>query len=164
MNQNFKTFQIRWSDLDPNRHVANVSYSHFTNDTRVSYLASCGFNQQVMSERNFGPVVFSEEFHYLRELHHGEIIEVNVELLGNTEDHKFWRFSHAFFKEDKSLACYSELTFGWFNLATRKLMMPDADLLEMLLHMPKSEKYALVPAHEVRSSKIPASLMRNKKD
>lgn len=155
MQNNLKTFQIRWSDLDPNRHVANVSYSHFTNDTRVSYLASMGFTQEVMAVRNFGPVVFSEEFHYLSELHHGETFFVDVELLGNTSDHKFWRFSHTFFKQDGSLACYSELTFGWFNLGTRKLMMPDEDLLAALLRMPKSEKYAPVAHTDLRSPKIP---------
>lgn len=155
MQHNLKSFQVRWSDLDPNRHMANVSYSHFTNDTRVSYLASKGFTQQILAERNFGPVVFSEEFHYLSELHHGETFYVDVELLGNTEDQRFWKFCHTFFKADGKLACYSELSFGWLNLLTRKLMMPDADLLERLLEMPKAERYAIIPHGEFRTHKIP---------
>lgn len=155
MNKNLKTFQVRWSDLDANRHVANTSYSHFTNDTRVSYLASLGLTQDVMATQNFGPVVFSEEFYYLRELHHGETIHVNVELLGNTADNKIWRFSHCFFNAEGVMVAYSELTFGWFNLSTRKLFVPAGELLGLLHAMPKSENYAVIAETEIRNKKIP---------
>lgn len=155
MNQYLKTFQVRWSDLDPNRHVANTSYSHFTNDTRVSYLASVGYTQEVLTAKAFGPVVFSEEFHYIRELHHNETIYVDVELLGNTADNKFWKFSHSFFKQDGTMVAYSELLFGWFDLNTRKLILPETELLNLLLKMPKAENYAILPENEMRNKKVP---------
>lgn len=54
-----KDFDIRWSDIDANRHLANTAYINFMSHTRMSYLTESGFGQKEMAELNLGPVVFT---------------------------------------------------------------------------------------------------------
>ncbi len=37
-----KEFEIRWSDLDANRHMANSAYINFMSHTRMAYLGQLG--------------------------------------------------------------------------------------------------------------------------
>jgi acyl-CoA thioester hydrolase len=53
-----KEFEVRWSDLDANRHLANSSYINFMSHTRLSYMMENGFGQQNMVKNDIGPVVF----------------------------------------------------------------------------------------------------------
>ena len=70
-------FQIRYSDLDTNGHVANTSYLKFSLDTRIGYMFANGLTAEIMRESGFGPVVFREDISYLKELHVPEKIEVH---------------------------------------------------------------------------------------
>ena len=81
-----KQFEIRWSDLDANRHVANSAYSDLLVETRMSFLREKGFSQKEFAEYDIGPVVFSEEFFYLREIMPSETVQVGTELLANSAD------------------------------------------------------------------------------
>jgi hypothetical protein len=47
------------------------------------------------------------------------------------------------------------LTFGWFDLSTRKLFVPSGELLALLHKMPQAENYAVIADTEIRSKKIP---------
>ena len=38
----FKEFEIRWSDVDSNRHLANSAYINFMAHTRMSLFISIG--------------------------------------------------------------------------------------------------------------------------
>ncbi len=53
-----KEFEIRWSDLDANRHLANVSYITYAGEARLAFLLSLGLNNKKLSEMMIGPVVF----------------------------------------------------------------------------------------------------------
>jgi acyl-CoA thioester hydrolase len=38
-----KRFEVRWTDLDMNRHMRNTAYSEYCIDVRVSFLQEHGF-------------------------------------------------------------------------------------------------------------------------
>ena len=58
-----KDFEIRWSDMDANGHMANAAYINFMSHTRMAFLMELGFNQRALAENNIGPVVFHEHVH-----------------------------------------------------------------------------------------------------
>lgn len=155
MNDNIKTFEIRWGDLDPNRHVANSAYVEFMNDTRMTYMHKNGFTQAKFEEHNVGPVVFTEEYHYMKEIMPRETVYIDVELLGTSEDQRFYRFAHCLYKSNGELAVYSELLFGWMDLGERKLRVPPDELLSILQNMPKSDRFKPITKEEMRSAKVP---------
>jgi len=57
-----KEFEIRWSDLDANRHLANVTYSIYAGETRMAFLKSLGLTHQRLLNLEIGPIVFNEYF------------------------------------------------------------------------------------------------------
>lgn len=156
MSQFLKRFEIRWNDLDPNRHVANSTFSAFMNDTRMSFLTAKGFNQQSFAKHNMGPVIFSEEFYYQKEIHPAETVHVDIELLAATDDFKFVKFCHSLFNGKNDLAVYSEIYFGWFDLASRRLTSPPDELKKILESLPKSERFTRMEKDSLKMNhKVP---------
>ena len=89
-----KDFEIRWSDVDANRHLANSAYINFMSHTRMAYLLQLGFDHRTMATHEIGPVVFYEHVYYFKEAFPGKPIKVSLEIMGMSEDAKFFEFHH----------------------------------------------------------------------
>jgi acyl-CoA thioesterase FadM len=57
-------FEVRWSDLDGNRHVRNTAFSEYATHTRFRLLAAHGFDQARLQALRFGPVMMREAIRY----------------------------------------------------------------------------------------------------
>ena len=151
-----KTYQIRWAELDANRHVANSSFADLLSETRMSFLREGGFTQQKFTEFGIGPVIFTEEFYYIKEIKANENITISIELLASSETYKYIKFAHCIFNEEKKLSIYSETFFGWFNLTERKLIVPPPIIQEICNKLPKTDNYELLPENvNLKNPKIP---------
>lgn len=151
-----KDFEIRWSDLDANRHVANSSYVDILTETRLSYLRENGFTQKKFQEMGFGPVIFSEEIFYIKEVKPNETIKSGIELLANNDSFKYSKFAHCIFNSDGKLCVYSETFFGWFSLSERKLIVPPVELRNILSSLSKADNYEKLDEHvNLKNPKIP---------
>ena len=151
-----KEFEIRWSDLDANRHVANSSYVDMLSETRMSFLREHGVTQQFFESHGIGPVIFSEEFFYISEIKANEKVSISLELLANSADGKYIKFAHCIFNAEKKLSVYSITFFGWFNLAERKLIEPPVEIKDLFDHMSKAEGYELMSEPvSLKNPKIP---------
>ncbi len=49
-----KQFEVRWNDIDANRHLANSAYINFMSHTRLSFMLENGFGQEQMVEHEIG--------------------------------------------------------------------------------------------------------------
>lgn len=151
-----KNFDIRWSDLDANRHLANSAYANLLSETRMSFLRAHGFTQNEFAAQDFGPVIFSEEFYYVKEILPSETVHVTLELLANTPDYRFIKFAQCLFNEDKKLSLYAENLIGWMSLKSRKLIIPPPALIEMTINLAKADNYQELPADfTLKNPKIP---------
>jgi acyl-CoA thioester hydrolase len=151
-----KSFDIRWADLDANRHVANSSYVDMLSETRMSYMRENAFTQQHLEEFGIGPVIFAEEFYYIKEIKHGEKITVTLELLASSKDYKYIKLEHCIFNEENKLSIYSETFFGWFDLKERKLIAPPIELQTIYAGISKSDRYTVLPDQvNLKNNKIP---------
>jgi acyl-CoA thioester hydrolase len=150
-----KSFEIRWGDLDPNRHVANTAFSALMNERRMSFLAENGFPQASFSKLQIGPVILSEQFYYLKEVLPNTTVYIDVELLGHTADYKYTSFSHSLFNAQGKMAVYSTVLFTWMDLNSRKAISPPEELVNITAALKKSEHYKLMSEEEIRSGKIP---------
>lgn len=148
-------FSIRWNDLDPNRHVANVSYVAFMTHTRMKYLQSQGIDQAWFDRNRMGPAILNEDFHYLREVFPEETVKVDVELLGLSEDKKFIRFSHCLYNSKGQLAVYGTLLFVWINLDTRKITLAPPELQQAVDNLPKAEGFRMLTQADLRDPSVP---------
>ena len=92
-----KSFEVRWNDLDANRHLANSAFITYMSHTRMAYFYEMGFSQDFLAEQELGPVTFYEHMYYLKEVLRGTPVRVSLEVMGTSEDGMFFEFHHHFF-------------------------------------------------------------------
>ncbi|QDO93370.1 acyl-CoA thioesterase [Formosa sediminum] len=154
-----KKFEIRWSDIDANRHLANSAYTNFMSHTRMAFLLEHGFSSQDMAKFNLGPVVFYEHMYYFKEAFLGQPITVGLEVSGISDDGKFFKFEHNFYNDKGEHLAHCEMLGGWIDLKVRKLTgLPD-QLMVLANAFPKTEDFKVLTKADTRVfNKVPKPL------
>lgn len=145
-----KEFEIRWSDVDANRHLANSAYVNFMSHTRMAFLQELGFDQKTFAENQIGPIVFHEHLYYFKEVFPGRPVKVSLEVVGMSEDGKFFEFHHNFYDAKGRNVAHCEMMGAWISLQTRKLIGLPGSLLETFQGVEKSEKFRLLSKEDTR--------------
>lgn len=118
----FKAFtQVRWSDLDANRHLANQSYMCFTSFARMKALNEIGFSTEHMNEWKRGPVIFEEKFNFLREILPDTTVYIHTTISGLSEDFVMFEFQHDLYDEKGEHKANSRIFGCWLNYETRRM-------------------------------------------
>lgn len=152
MTPYIQTFELRWEDLDANRHLANTSYLSLMTETRMRFLKSHGFTQELFEQHQLGPAVFSEHIHYFREVKGGTKVYVDLELKGLSDDAVFFQFHQHLYNEQGKICAHLEVTAGWFSLATRKLTTPPDALREAVAAIPKTSDFKVLTKADTRKA------------
>ena len=134
-------FDVRWSDLDANRHVRNTIFSEFATHTRFRMLEAQGFPQARFEAARFGPVMFREEIRYRRELVFGERVAVNVLFAGLAGDGSQWRVHQEVTRADGREAAVLTIDGAWIHLDSRTLVAPPVELLDILRALPRTDDF-----------------------
>lgn len=140
-----KTHEIRWADIDANQHLRHSAYADLCTHTRFEWLDASGFPAGEFVSHGFGPVLFSEQTVYRKEIHLGERIVINVELAAASEDVSRWKLRHEIRKENGVLAAIYHVSGAWLRLADRKLIAPPPALQAILQDLPHSTDYQVIP-------------------
>ncbi|MEM9078565.1 MAG: thioesterase family protein [Bacteroidota bacterium] len=146
----FKEFDIRWSDLDANRHLANSAYINFMSHTRMAYLGILGFNQRSMAKHNIGPVVFYEHMYYFKEVFPGKPIKVSLGLQGLSENGMFFEFEHNFYDSEGKNFARCEMMGAWMDLKERKLIGLPQEFLDAFHKMEKEASFKVLTKADTR--------------
>lgn len=145
-----KDFEIRWSDIDANRHLANTAYVNFMSHTRMAFLMENGFGQEDLARENIGPVVFYEHIYYFKEVFAGKPIKVSLQLKGLAEDGMYFEFLHNFYDENGRNFASCEMMGAWIDLKERKLTkLPDA-LLKNLDSLEHTSDFKMLTKEDTR--------------
>ncbi len=145
MSQYSKSFEICWSDVDPNGHARHTSYSDYASHTRFSFLFDQGISHQRLNEMGIGPVLLTEETTFLRETKLGEIIEIEYRALGLSADGSHWRLRHDIYNSSGKRAVRITLSGGWISLSLRKLAVPPVELIRAFQLIPKDRNFRELP-------------------
>ncbi len=155
-----KDFEMRWSDIDANRHLANSAYLNFMSHTRMSFLMELGFNHKTMAAHEIGPVVFYEHLYYFKEAFIGKPIKVSMEVMGLSEDGKFFEFHHNFYDYEGKNFAHCEMMGAWISLKTRSLTGLSDFFLTALSKVKKGEGFRVLTKADTRKyAKIPKDLV-----
>ena len=149
-----KNFEVRWSDLDANRHLANSAYQNMMSHTRMAFLLENGFTQKDLIKHNLGPVVFYEHIYYFKELQPEDSIEVSLKLKGLSEDGMFFAFEHNFYNQHGKNCARCEMLGSWIDMKTRKLIPLPKHLLDPLNHLAKTEDFKILTQEDTRKFKV----------
>jgi len=145
-----KEFDIRWSDLDANRHMANSAYINFMSHTRMGFLMENGFGQKALANHNIGPVVFYEHIYYFQEVLAGKPVKVSLQLKGLSEDGMYFEFIHNFYDQKGHNLASCEMMGGWIDLKARKLVKLPSELYENLNNLTHTEDFRILTREDSR--------------
>lgn len=155
-----KQFEIRWSDVDANRHLANSAYTNFMSHARMGFLIEKGFTMQELAKYNIGPVVFYEHMYYFKEIFMGKPITVSLEVSGLSEDGMFFKFDHNFYNHTGKNLAQCDMFGAWMDLKTRKLTKLPEDLLAISNAFPKTKNFKYLTKEDTRAyGKTPKNLI-----
>ncbi|RRO23215.1 acyl-CoA thioesterase [Flavobacteriaceae bacterium 14752] len=149
-----KHFEVRWSDLDANRHLANSAYQNMMSHTRMAFLLDNGFTQKELVKYSLGPVVFYEHIYYFKEIKPEDKIEVTLKLKGLSKDGTFFAFEHDFYNDKGKNCARCEMLGSWIDLRTRKLKSLPPHLLQPLDNLAKTEDFKVLTKEDTRRFKV----------
>ena len=145
-----KEFEIRWNDLDANRHLANISFLSFASDTRMKFLKNIGLSHSKLMQLCIGPVVFNEHLFYFKEILPDEKIRVSFELAALSKDGTFFEFEHNYYNDKGENLARSEMSGGWINLKSRKLTSLPKDILKKFQISNKTSSFKEITSKDTR--------------
>jgi acyl-CoA thioester hydrolase len=155
-----KEFEVRWNDIDANRHLANSAYINYMSHTRLSFMLENGFGQNDMVRHNIGPVVFYEHMFYFKEVFPGKPIRVSLQLKGISEDGMFFSFLHNFYDHKGKNIARCEMMAGWIDLTERKLRGIPNDLFDNLNKLSKTDDFYTITKEDTRRYRqVPIDLL-----
>ena len=142
-----QSIQIRWADIDANRHLRHSVYYDYGATMRMNALSELGLSMKKFEALSIGPVLFREEAIFKREILFGDEITINVELVRAREDFARWSLRHHFLKGDDILAAIINIDGAWIDLTKRKLAIPSPFIKSVFEKFPRSFDFELI-AHE----------------
>jgi acyl-CoA thioester hydrolase len=155
-----KQFEIRWSDVDANSHLANSAYTNFMSHTRMAFFAEYGFSMSEIKKYNLGPIVFYEHMYYFKESFLGVPITVTIEVSGLSDDGMLFMFEHNFYNHKGENLAYCEMQGAWIGLKARKLAGLPEVLLELVKKFPKSESFKILTKEDTRKHGVKPKSMK----
>ncbi len=135
------TFNTKWSDFDPNRHMRHTAYNDYAAEVRVRFFQKQGLSINEFAKLNIGPVLFKEETSFFKEIHIGENITVKMELEGVSKGIERWRFNHQIFNEKGELAAEIKVYGAWIDLVKRKLTAPPQKFVTIFENLSKTSNF-----------------------
>ena len=145
-----KQFDIRWSDVDANRHLRNSAYIDYMSHTRMSFMMENGLSQKHLVAHNLGPVAFYEHMYYFREVFPGKPVKVSLQLKGISEDGTYFQFLHNFYDENGKNFARCEMMGGWIDMEARKLTALPKEILEKFNQFEKSDDFKIISKEDTR--------------
>tara|TARA_B100000809_G_scaffold258086_1_gene300719 strand:+ start:20 stop:466 length:447 start_codon:yes stop_codon:yes gene_type:complete len=135
------TFPTKWSDFDPNRHMRHTAYNEYAAEVRIRYFAEHHFSIEEFTKHNIGPVLFTEETSFRKEIHIGEDISVNIKLSGLSENNERWKIIHEVFNEAGKLSAVIKVYGAWIDLTKRKLTFLPKEAQNLFLHAERTNDF-----------------------
>ncbi len=141
-----KTYRIRFADIDANRHVNHAAYIDAAGDVRYQFFAEHGFPPERFEQLGIGAVYTKVTTQFLREVLLGETVTITFALAGLSPQGMSWNVRHEVFKANGKKAVSMEMEGTNLDLATRKPVAPDEELMRVFQLVPRTDDFQVLPA------------------
>jgi acyl-CoA thioester hydrolase len=136
--------QVRWSDIDQNRHLRHSAYYDYGATVRIACFSQHGLTNLKMEELHIGPILFREEAVFRREIKFEDRITVDMEVTKALPDYSRWSIRHQLYKDDGTLCATINLDGAWIDIVKRKLAVPDVLVQKIFDDFPKAVEFVLL--------------------
>ena len=134
-------FTTRWADFDANIHMRHTAYNDYCAEARMRYFNTFGITIQDFSKEKVGPILFEENTKFLKEIHMGEDISVNLKVLGLSEKGERWKIQHEVFNTKGKTSAIITVYGAWLDLVQRKLTAPPIKFQEAFSGAERTEDF-----------------------
>ena len=139
-----QSIQIRWADIDANRHLRHSVYYDYGASMRMNALTAEGLSMKKLEELRIGPILFREEGIFKREIIFEDVISIDVQLVRSGRNFARWSLRHHFTKADGTLAAIINIDGAWIDLVKRKLAIPDPFIIHVFEKFPRAADFELI--------------------
>lgn len=123
-----KEIEVRWADVDQNRHVRHSSYYDYGAHVRVACLMAAGYDSERLGQEGIGPILFHEECSFLKEIKSNETIRVNLKRGELHPQGLKFTLHHEFFNQAGDKLAHITVKGAWMDLDRRKICVPPDEL------------------------------------
>jgi len=132
---------IRWADIDANRHLRHSVYYDFAAAMRMNYLNGNGLTTEKLMEWQVGPILFREEALFKREVRLEDKVMIDFKILKCMPDYSRWSLQHHITKADGTVCTIINVDGAWMDLVKRKLTVPNEFIQKIFADIPKSPEF-----------------------
>jgi acyl-CoA thioester hydrolase len=136
--------QVRWSDIDQNRHLRHSAYYDYGATTRIACFSQHGLTNLKFEELRIGPILFREEAIFKREIKFEDLVTVDLVVVKSTKDFSRWSIRHHIYKEDRTIAAVLNMDGAWIDMTKRKLATPNEFIQKVFEDFPRAEEFVWV--------------------
>lgn len=141
MSTFYNKFEVRWNDLDANRHLSNSAYMQYCAQTRMAFMHKNNMGLREMNRWGIGPVILHERYSFFKEIYMNQEVYVSLEIDGFAEDGSIYQFLHKFYLPDGTHCATAEAFGVWIDMMLRKTTTPPDDVIEVMkAHQSESTK------------------------
>ena len=134
-------YEVRWTDIDANRHVRYAAYIDAAAELRYRSFTHFNLPPEAFYELGVGPVYTSLNANFFREVRLGETLTITFQLAGLSPQGMRWKFHHDFFKANHKKAVTVTLEGTLLNLSTRQPTSLTPELMNVFQQVPHSSNF-----------------------
>lgn len=134
-------FPTIWANFDANAHMRHTAYNDYAAEVRSRFFAANGFSLTDFAKHNIGPVLFTENTKFFREILLGENIKVNLIFIAASKNFERFKFKHQIIKENEVISAEIEIYGAWIDLTKRKLTTPPQQMIDIFNKLDKAENF-----------------------
>jgi thioesterase-3 len=118
---------IREHHLDTFGHVNNATYLTLLEEARWEFLHTNGISLGMIHQQQIGPVILECEIKFIKELTLRQVISIHSQI--SSFENKVGTIQQNIFNNNKELCSTAKITFGLFDMQSRKLILPPSSWL-----------------------------------
>jgi len=104
----------------------------------MRYFNKFGITIRDFAKENVGPILFEENTKFLKEIHMGEDISVNLKILGLSKNGERWKIQHEVLNAKGNLSAIITVYGAWLDTIKRKLTTPPLRFQEIFIDTDKA--------------------------
>jgi acyl-CoA thioester hydrolase len=135
------TYEVRWTDIDANRHVRYSAYIDAAAEMRYRFFAKHDLPPEAFDQLGVGPVYTSLTANFYREVRLGETLTITYQLSGLSPTGVRWKVQHNFLKANGKKAVSLSLEGTILNLVTREPTIPTPEIMRVFQLVPRSPSF-----------------------
>jgi acyl-CoA thioester hydrolase len=138
------TYEVRWTDIDANRHVRYSAYIDAAAEQRYRFFTEHDLPPEVFDKLDMGPVYTTLTANFFREVRLGETLTIRYLLTGLSPSGIRWKVQHDFLKSNGKKAVAISLEGTILNLTTRQPTAPTPEIMAVFQLVPRGPDFEVL--------------------